>query len=160
MYNLAIRMCKSPSLLAPRLKIFKWKFKTSPEFKPQTRWTRGRHAIIWASAAHTDQHNYKLYILREKSVSKLEFEPQICSFPYYCSINWAAEIHYHSSATNTSFFFSSQDSQIGKVAEHRTSHPTSFLWHGCVYVDPCIHIPYGPSWPVKGIPLLFFFWVD
>ena len=28
MYNLTIRKCTSPSLLAPRLKIFKWKFTT------------------------------------------------------------------------------------------------------------------------------------
>ena len=26
---------------------------------------------------------------------------------------------------------------------------------GCEYVDPCIHIPRGPSWPVMGIPLPF-----
>ena len=25
------------------------------------------------------------------------------------------------------------------------------------YVDPCIHIPHGPSWPVMGIPLPFTF---
>ena len=24
--------------------------------------------------------------------------------------------------------------------------------HGCEYVDPCIHIPLGPSWSVMGIP--------
>ena len=40
-----------------------------------------------------------------------------------------------------------------KAAERRTSHPTSFKCRGCEYVDPCIHIPRGPSWPVTGIPL-------
>ena len=25
-----------------------------------------------------------------------------------------------------------------------------------VTVDPCIHIPHEPSWPVMGIPLLFY----
>ena len=43
-----------------------------------------------------------------------------------------------------------------KAAERRTSHPTSSLCRGCEYVDPCIHIPRGPSWPVMGIPLPFF----
>ena len=51
MYSLAIRNCTSPPLLAPRLKIFKWKFTTSPEIEPRNLWTRGRHATIWASAA-------------------------------------------------------------------------------------------------------------
>ena len=50
MYNLAIRKCTSPPLLAQRLKIFKWKFTTPPGIEPQTCWTRGRHATIWASA--------------------------------------------------------------------------------------------------------------
>ena len=36
MYNLAIRMCTSPPLVAPRLKIFKWKFTTPPGIEPQT----------------------------------------------------------------------------------------------------------------------------
>ena len=26
-----------------------------------------------------------------------------------------------------------------------------------VYVDPCIHIPHGPSWPVMGTPLHFIY---
>ena len=51
MYNIAIRKCTSPVLLAPRLKIFKWKFTTPPGIEPRTRWTRGRHATIWASVA-------------------------------------------------------------------------------------------------------------
>ena len=34
MYNLAIRKCTSPSLLAPRLKIFEWKFTTPPGSNP------------------------------------------------------------------------------------------------------------------------------
>ena len=46
-YILAIRKCT----LAPRLKIFKWKFTTSPGIEPRTPWTRGRHASIWASSA-------------------------------------------------------------------------------------------------------------
>ena len=29
-----------------------------------------------------------------------------------------------------------------KTAERRTSHPTSSQYHGCEYVDPCIHIPW------------------
>ena len=51
MYNLAIIKCTSPPLLAPRLKIFNWKFTTPPGIEPRTCWTRGRHATIWASAA-------------------------------------------------------------------------------------------------------------
>ena len=51
MYNLAIRKCTSPPLLAPRLKIFKLKFITPPEIEPRICLTRGRHAIIWANAA-------------------------------------------------------------------------------------------------------------
>ena len=34
MYNLGIRKCKSPPLLAPRLKIFKLKFSTPPGLNP------------------------------------------------------------------------------------------------------------------------------
>ena len=37
--------------IAPKLKIFKWKFTTPPGIEPRTRWTRGRHATIWASVA-------------------------------------------------------------------------------------------------------------
>ena len=51
MYNLAIRKYTSPPLPAPRLKIFKWKFTTLLGIEPWTRWTRGRHITIWASAA-------------------------------------------------------------------------------------------------------------
>ena len=51
MYNLAIRKCRSPPLLAHRLKIFKWKFTTPPGIEPWSCWTRGRYATIWASAA-------------------------------------------------------------------------------------------------------------
>ena len=36
MYNLAIRKCTSPPLLAPRLKIFKLKFTTPPGIEPRT----------------------------------------------------------------------------------------------------------------------------
>ena len=37
-------------------------------------------------------------------------------------------------------------------------HSTSYQneCRGCEYVDPCIHIPRGPSWPVMGIPLPFW----
>ena len=55
MYNLAIRKCTSPPLLAPRLKIFKWKFTNPLGIEPQTCWTRGRHATIWASTASKSQ---------------------------------------------------------------------------------------------------------
>ena len=48
-----LRKCTSPPLLAPRLKIFKLKFTTSPGIEPRTRWTRGRHATMWASTAGT-----------------------------------------------------------------------------------------------------------
>ena len=41
-----------------------------------------------------------------------------------------------------------------RATERRTSYPTSFNSLVWVYVDPCIHIPHGPSWPVMGIPLL------
>ena len=51
MYNLMIRKCTSPPLLAPRLKIFKLKFTTPPGIELWTCWTRGRHATIWANAA-------------------------------------------------------------------------------------------------------------
>ena len=34
----------------------------------------------------------------------------------------------------------------------RASHPTSWR-RGCKYVDPCIHILLGPSWPLVGISL-------
>ena len=54
MYNLAIRVCTSPPLLAPRLKIFKLKCTTPPWIESRTCWTRGRHATIWASAARLD----------------------------------------------------------------------------------------------------------
>ena len=67
MYNLAIRKCTSPTLLAPRLKIFKWKFTTPPGIEPRTCWTRGRHATIWASAAswnfESRQTKFKLDIM-------------------------------------------------------------------------------------------------
>ena len=63
MYNLAIRKCTSPPLLAPRLKIFKLKFTTPPGIEPRTSWTRGRHATIWASAASSFQ-NYDTLIER------------------------------------------------------------------------------------------------
>ena len=36
MYNLEIRKCTSPPLLAPRLKIFKLKFTTPPGIEPRT----------------------------------------------------------------------------------------------------------------------------
>ena len=51
LYNLAIRKCTSPPLLAPRLKIFKLKFTTPPGIEPRACWTRGRHPTIWGSAA-------------------------------------------------------------------------------------------------------------
>ena len=51
MYNLAIRKCTSPPLLAQSLKIFKWKFTTPLGIEPRTCWTRGRQSTIWASAA-------------------------------------------------------------------------------------------------------------
>ena len=49
MYNLAIRECTSPPLLAQRLNIFKWKFTTPPRIKPRTCWIRGRHACYHLS---------------------------------------------------------------------------------------------------------------
>ena len=61
MYNLAIRKCISPPLLAPRLKIFKWIFTTPPGIEPWTRWTTGRHATIWASTASL-KRKYNKYI--------------------------------------------------------------------------------------------------
>ena len=35
MYNIAVRKCTSPPLLAPRLKIFKLKFTTPPGNEPE-----------------------------------------------------------------------------------------------------------------------------
>ena len=61
MYSLAIRKCTSPPLLAPRLEIFKWKFTYPPGIEPRTFWTRGKHAIIWASAASRVQYIMKLF---------------------------------------------------------------------------------------------------
>ena len=52
MYNVAIRKCTYPPVLAPTLKIFKWKFTTPPGIEPRTCRTRGRHATFWASAAN------------------------------------------------------------------------------------------------------------
>ena len=49
MHNLAKRSCTSPSFLAPKFKIFITKFSISPG-KPQTYWTRGRYATVWARA--------------------------------------------------------------------------------------------------------------
>ena len=46
MYNLAIRKCTSPLLLAPRLKIY-----YPAGNRTRTGWTRGRHTTIWANAA-------------------------------------------------------------------------------------------------------------
>ena len=63
MYNPAIRKCTSPPLLAPRLKIFKWKFTTPPGIEPRTHWTRGRHATSWASAASSEQTGEKFRML-------------------------------------------------------------------------------------------------
>ena len=37
-----------------------------------------------------------------------------------------------------------------KTVKRIASHPTSSWSSGCEYVDPCIHIPLGPSWPVVG----------
>ena len=68
MYNLAIRKCTSPPLLAPRLKTFQWKFTTPPGIEPRTYWTRSRHATIWASAAsQTDEYrSYNYHALSDK----------------------------------------------------------------------------------------------
>ena len=60
LYNLAIRKCTSPPLLAPRLKIFKWKFTSPLGIEPRTCWTRGRHATIWASATNYI-HNHSTF---------------------------------------------------------------------------------------------------
>ena len=40
-----------------------------------------------------------------------------------------------------------------KAAECRTSHPLPSTVVVCIYVDPCVYIPRGPSWPVIIIPL-------
>ena len=50
-------MCTSPPLLAPRLKIFKFKFTTPPGIEPRTCWTRGRRATIWANAVSCKQQS-------------------------------------------------------------------------------------------------------
>ena len=65
MYNLVIRKCTSPPFLAPRLKIFKWKFTTPLGIEPRTCWIRGRHATIWASTA------------KKCPVSDLKFPPDL-----------------------------------------------------------------------------------
>ena len=43
-----------------------------------------------------------------------------------------------------------------KTAERRTSHPISSYCRDCVYVDPCTHIPLGPSWPAIEVYLCIF----
>ena len=68
MYNLAIRKCTSPPLLAPRLKIFKLKFTPPLGIEPRTCWTRGRHATIWASAASSFQLIWKFKKVQQISV--------------------------------------------------------------------------------------------
>ena len=60
MYNLAIRSCTSPSLLALRFKMFIIKFLISTSIKPRTCWTR--HASVRASAA--DLFNVKIMIMK------------------------------------------------------------------------------------------------
>ena len=65
MYNLAIRKCTSPPLLAPRLKIFKLKFTTPLGIESRTCWTRGRHATIWANAV-----SFKIWDIRCKVLTK------------------------------------------------------------------------------------------
>ena len=40
--------------------------------------------------------------------------------------------------------------------ERRAIHPTSSQCRGCEYVETCIHIPRGPSWPIMGITLPFY----
>ena len=52
MYNLAIRKCTSPPLLAPRLKIFKWKFTTPPGIEPRTCWTRCMYISGFRACLH------------------------------------------------------------------------------------------------------------
>ena len=79
MYNLAIRKCSSPLLL-------KWKFTTPPGIEPRTCWTRGRHATIWASAAHENylaiilkktHYNKRAIFFKARSVAKLDLQWEI-----------------------------------------------------------------------------------
>ena len=63
MYNLSIRSCTSPSLLAPRFVIFIWKFSISPGIESRTHWTRGRHSTAWASGADRLNCRYCIYYI-------------------------------------------------------------------------------------------------
>ena len=74
-YNLAIRKCTSPPLLAPRLKIFKWKFTTPPGIEPRICWTRGKHATIWASALIMENNELQRNIGRGK---KYRLKENVC----------------------------------------------------------------------------------
>ena len=69
MYNLAIRKCISLPILAPRLKIFKWKFTASPGIEPRTRWTRGRHATN-STSAEVCQKSQRYVFIKIEAKSK------------------------------------------------------------------------------------------
>ena len=95
MYNLTIRKCTSPPRLAPRLKIFKWKFTTPPRIEPRTHWTRGRHATIWASAASSSarlagiwKHEKQTcnYIIRVFKADNDNCEIKLLRWTMYCHI--------------------------------------------------------------------------
>ena len=45
----------------------------------------------------------------------------------------------------------------GNGGRSRTGHPTCSYCRGFVYVDPCIYILCGPSWPLWGYRYLYYF---
>ena len=68
------------------------------------------------------------------------------------------EIFLHSFVSTLVLGSTQQGISLGvKAAECRTSHPTSPQYRGCEYMNPCIYIPRGRSWPVMGIHLRFYF---
>ena len=93
MYNLAIRKCTSPPLLAPRLKIFKWKFITPPGIEPRTCWTRGQ-ATIWANATSLVLQYLRIRKDRRKQKFKdLMLREQTLGWYYNRSMDWAVGVY-------------------------------------------------------------------
>ena len=142
MYNLAIRKWTSPPFLAPRLKIFKWKCTTSPGIEPRTRWIRGRHATIWASAASLDD-NY-----REKNLC-LSWDLNLRSPVLHTGVLTIRSLYtYTSSETNFSLLpISIQDShECNTILQfYFESNITSgiffFFWFYFIYVCLFVSMP-------------------
>ena len=66
-----------------------------------------------------------------------------CYFSLFLRVQTGSEIHSASCKMSTGTF----------LGLETASHPISSQFRGCKYVDPCIYIAIGPSWPVMRIPL-------